>query len=384
QSETKSWKNWIMAGVFLGFSFMSKGPVSMFALLLPFLIAYGIVFKYKPFNKKIAPLLIFLTVFALVGLSWGLYIYITDLSVAESIANKETNSWSNRSVKPFYHYWSFFIQSGIWTFFSFLALLYPMMIKRVENKKPYLFSLFWTLASVILLSMVPEKKERYLLPVLIPMALNTSFYLSYLINNAKQLPKLDVYLSRFGFGLIALIGLAAPFGIYIAFNGNFDSNRTYFVLTSISLFALGILIIKWLRTKNYEYCFYGIILFICSIILFAFPLLELSYNNDKFQSASGLREFQETRTLDIYSMDSILSPELIYDLGEPMKRVKQLKDLPEKGSFTFMTYDTIPDSLGVQFKAHFVTRFDINNWEKGGGRHKQRNTSNVFVLEKKQ
>lgn len=384
QSETKAWNNWIIAAVFLGFSFMSKGPVSLFALLLPFLISYGVVFKYKHFSKKIGPLLILLAVFALVGLSWGLYIYVTDVSTAESIANKEANSWANRSVKPFYHYWSFFVQSGIWTFFSFLALLYPMMIKRVENKKTYLFSLLWTLFSVILLSMVPEKKERYLLPVLIPMALNTSFYISYLIKNAKQLPKLDVYLSRFGFGLIALIGLVAPFGIYFVFNGEFHSHFAAFALTSISLFVLGILILKWLRSGNYEFCFYGIVFFICSVILFAFPLVELSYNNDEYQSASSLREFQETRDLDIYSMDPILAPEIIYDLGEPIKRVRFLKDLPKNRTFTFMTYDSIPDSLQIEFKTRFMTRFDINNWKKGSGRYEIRNTSNVFVLEKKQ
>ena len=384
QTETKAWKNWILGGIFLGFSFMSKGPVSLFALLLPFLIAYGVVFKYKDLSKKIGPLLTFLAVFALVGLSWGLYIYATDLSTAETIASKEANSWANRSVKPFYHYWSFFVQSGIWTFFSFLALLYPMMIRRVENKKTYLFSLLWTLSSVILLSMVPEKKERYLLPVLIPMALNTSFYINYLLKNAKQLPKLDVYLSRFGFGLIALIGLIAPFGIYFVFNGEFGSHLAAFTLTSISLFTLGILILKWLRSGNYEFCFYSIVFFICAVILFAFPLVELSYNNDEYQSASSLREFQETRDLDIYSMDPILTPEIIYDLGEPIKRVHLLKDLPEKGSFTFMTYDTIPDSLQVRFKTRFVTRLDINNWNKSSGRHEIRNTSNVFVLEKKQ
>ncbi|WKK66294.1 ArnT family glycosyltransferase [Lutimonas zeaxanthinifaciens] len=384
QSGEKAWKNWILAGVFLGFSFMSKGPVSLFALFLPFLIAYGITFKYKNFNKKIGYLLVFLAVFALVGLSWGFYIYLTDLGTAESIANKEANSWANRSVKPFYHYWSFFVQSGIWTFFSFLALMYPMMIKRVENKKNYLFSLLWTLSSVILLSMVPEKKERYLLPVLIPMALNTSFYLSYIINNAKQLTKLDIYLSRFGFGLIALIGLVAPFGIYTVFNGEFGPYFAYFALTSVSLFTLGILILKWLRSAKYEYCFYGIIFFICSIILFAFPLVELTYNNEEYQSASNIRKIQETRNLDIYSMDSILPPELIYDLGEPIKRVRILKDLPEDRKFTFMTYDSIPDSLDVMFEAQFVTRFNINNWKIGSGRHQIRNTSNVFVLEKKQ
>ncbi|MGK0233628.1 MAG: 4-amino-4-deoxy-L-arabinose transferase-like glycosyltransferase, partial [Psychroserpens sp.] len=45
-----------IASVFFGMSFMSKGPVSLYALWLPFLISFGIVYKYKNFKKRILPL----------------------------------------------------------------------------------------------------------------------------------------------------------------------------------------------------------------------------------------------------------------------------------------------------------------------------------------
>ncbi|MGB3775889.1 MAG: glycosyltransferase family 39 protein, partial [Leeuwenhoekiella sp.] len=51
----KLYKNAVFTGVFIGLSFMSKGPVSHFALLLPFLIAYGIVYKFSSFRSKITP-----------------------------------------------------------------------------------------------------------------------------------------------------------------------------------------------------------------------------------------------------------------------------------------------------------------------------------------
>jgi 4-amino-4-deoxy-L-arabinose transferase-like glycosyltransferase len=41
------WKNALLAALFVGFSIMSKGPVSLYATFLPFLISYGIVFKFK-------------------------------------------------------------------------------------------------------------------------------------------------------------------------------------------------------------------------------------------------------------------------------------------------------------------------------------------------
>ena len=55
ETDQKAWRNWLLAGLFLGFSFMSKGPVSLFALLLPFLIAYGIIYKYKDLAEKNNP-----------------------------------------------------------------------------------------------------------------------------------------------------------------------------------------------------------------------------------------------------------------------------------------------------------------------------------------
>lgn len=376
-------KNWIMAGLFLGLSFMSKGPVSMFALLLPFLIAYGFIYRYKGFVQKIKPLILCLVIFVIVGLTWGIYIYLTDTSSAEYIADKETLAWSNRSVKPFYHYWSFFIQSGAWTFFSFLALLYPFMIKRVENKKAYRFSLFWTLAAVGLLSLIPEKKERYLLPVLIPLALNTGFYIDYLIRKSKELPKLDTYLANFGFGLIGIIGLIFPFAVYLFFEGQIYPHWVAYFLSSVTLFSLGILIFIWIRNKAFEKCFYGMILLLCSIILFAFPMAELTYDNDKFLSAGTIREIDEVNNLKLYTTDGTVSPEIIYDLGEPVKMVRTLDELPQQGRFALLTFKSIPEEVSLNYSMDFIVEFDINNLKKGNSNHKTRKTSKLFILEKK-
>ena len=383
ETDQKAWKNWLLAGLFLGLSFMSKGPVSLFALFLPFLIAYGFVYKYKNFSKKITPLISCLFVFAIVGFTWGTYIFLTDTSSAEYIADKETLAWSNRSVKPFYHYWSFFTQSGAWTFFSFLALLYPFMIKRVENKKLYKFSLFWTLAAVFLLSLIPEKKERYLLPVLIPLAMNTSFYMYYLIRKSKELFKSDVYLANFGFGLIGVIGLVFPFGVYLFFEGQISPYWVAYFLSSTVLFTLGVLIVIWLSKRAYEKCFYGMILLLCSIVLFAFPMAQLTYDNDKFISAGTLREIPGMDDLELFSTNQIISPEMIYDLGEPVQRVQLADELPNNGKFALLTYQTIPKEIQDNFNMEFIIEFDINNRKEGKSGHKTRKTSKLFVLEKK-
>ena len=384
-SKLKNWKQWILIGLFLGFSSMSKGPVSFFALLLPFLIAYGIVYKYKGFKPKVMPVLTSVVIFSLAGLSWGIYIYYTDTAAAEYIANKETASWSNREVKPFYHYWSFFVQSGIWTFFAFIALIYPFMKKRVENLKAYRFSLFWTLSAVVLLSMVPEKKERYLLPVLIPLALNTSFYIDYLIKNAKSLSTLDKSISNFGFGLIGLIGLAFPFLAYFFFDGALTGYWTSFFFSSFSLFSIGVLMFYWLRKNDYEKNFYGVILLICSIILFAFPMAGLLFNNDLYSNISTLRDREELKELKIYTSQIPLyfPPEYLYHFGEPVIHVKTVDDLPQTETFGLLVHDSIPADFLMEYRADYNQRFDLNLRKAKTGIHQNRKVMDLYVLEKK-
>ncbi|HMC02147.1 MAG TPA: glycosyltransferase family 39 protein, partial [Flavobacteriaceae bacterium] len=46
-------KSAILSGFFIGLSFMCKGPISMYALLLPFLFAYGLTYKYKHIKRNL-------------------------------------------------------------------------------------------------------------------------------------------------------------------------------------------------------------------------------------------------------------------------------------------------------------------------------------------
>ena len=66
-TQEKKYQRIIIAALFFGCSFMSKGPVSLYGLLLPFLIAYGFVFKFKKQKHTILPLLLFLVVALLVS-----------------------------------------------------------------------------------------------------------------------------------------------------------------------------------------------------------------------------------------------------------------------------------------------------------------------------
>ncbi|MFD1314264.1 ArnT family glycosyltransferase [Namhaeicola litoreus] len=380
QSDKNLLKNWILAGVFLGLSFMSKGPVSHFALLLPFLIAYGIVYRYPGFAKKWRGWVSLLIFFIVIGFSWGLYIYLTDGSSADAIADKETAAWADRNVRPFYYYWSFFTQSGIWTFFAFIAILFPYMRTRVTDKRAYTFFFLWTAIAVVLLSLIPEKKSRYLLPVLIPLAFTTSFYIEFLVVKGKKIIKLDRWLANFGFGLIGLIGIAFPIAGYVYFKDQLSGFYLPFILVSISLFALGIYIFNTLIKQQYEKAFYSMVLFLSAIMLFGFPMAQLFYDNDQFNNISKVRKNPAHEKLPFYYMGEI-APELIWELGEPAKKIETIDQLSQNGTYGVFVNDSLAEVFAQNYAVKSKTKFDINYVNKNKKGYKERLTTNFLVIE---
>jgi hypothetical protein len=216
------------------------------------------------------------------------------------------------------------------------------------------------------------------------MAITTSFYINYLIQNARVLVKTDVRLANFGFGLVGIIGLVFPFGVYYFFKGQMSPHWVAYFFSSISLFTLGVFLFAWIRKRAYEKCFYAIVLFICCILLFALPMAELLYDNDKYLSPSSLRSIKGLEEVDLYSTKTTIpSPELIFELGEPVKRVKAADELPQQGKFALLVSDSIPRDVQINFSRELVTVFDINNLKEGSRGHKKRKTWELYLLEKK-
>lgn len=312
---TKKYLYALIIGVFFGFSFLSKGPVSFYALLLPFLIAYGIVFK---FNKgRLFPVLVSIFVAAVVSGSWSLYVYLFDTRAVTEITTLEAGRWINYNVRPFYYYWSFVVQSGLWTVPAFVALLYPYLKNKVFHKKAYQFSLLWTLAAVVLLSLIPEKKSRYLLPVLFPLAINTAFYIEYLFRRFRSLKAKETWPVYVHFGLIALIGIAFPVAGFLYFGESLQNSYTWFVLTAILLFAMGVFMFFNLFKKNIPRVLYASVAFIVTIICVGLPLATKINPNSGYRGPEILNTHIQTLNLPVYEFYNF-APELIWEYGTPI------------------------------------------------------------------
>jgi len=315
------WKNALLAAFFVGLSLMSKGPVSLYVLFLPFLISYGIVYKFKNLKSRIFPLLAFVILLMSIGGWWFVYVRLADPEAFLEIATKETENWSSYNIKPFYYYWNFFIQSGLWAIPALLSLLYPYLIKRVAPSKAYQFSFWWTIIAVILLSVIPEKKARYLVPALIPLAINTGFYIQYLISNFTDLKrKAETIPVYFNFGLIALISISVPFALFFLMKDGLQNHLLSYVLTSVATLLIGILLIRNLYVKKFSTVFYLTILFVVSLGAFGLPLSKSLNANTEFKSIHSLHQFEKNNQITSYSIGE-MAPELLWDYNGILKDI---------------------------------------------------------------
>jgi 4-amino-4-deoxy-L-arabinose transferase-like glycosyltransferase len=366
--------------LFLAASIMSKGPVSLYVLFLSFVITYGLSYRLKgPLMYWLKLVTLFILSLALGGF-WYLYVRTADPETFIAIAARETSNWSSYNVRPFYYYWSFFVQSGIWTVFAFVSLLYPYLKSRVIHSNAYTFSFLWTITAIVLLSVIPEKKSRYLMPVLIPLAINIGFYIEYLIREFKNFKtkneQIPVY---FGFGLIALVAVCLPvIGLFIE---PFSTDRfLFFYLTGTTLSViLGILMLYKLGKKEIKTVFYGLVGFIICIGAFLLPLTKMTFK-DHFNPESISKYNSEA----IYGIQRP-SPEFLYYFGEKLPLLNKSEGIliPEEKEFYILSNDL--NSLDLEvfqqiYDITYIKTFDLNHVSQEAGNYRERLVNHLYRL----
>jgi 4-amino-4-deoxy-L-arabinose transferase-like glycosyltransferase len=381
----KTITNPLLSALFLGCSFLSKGPVSLYALFLPFLISHFIVYKsYTARNIKM--LLLVLVIGLMIGFSWPLYVKYFDANAAAALS-KQTQNWGDYEVKPFWYYWSFFTQSGIWTLPSLIALMYFYLRRRVNNVKAYRFGFLWTVISLLLLSAIPEKKARYTLPILIPLAMNTSFYIEYLIHNFKQIKsKAEGGLVYFSFGLIAFIAFTIPFAVFFMFRSKLDAYIFWFVALTCIAFSCGIFILKGLYKKEFIQTFYATVLFMCGIIVAVVPLSKVYYSNKNYSSAANLHDLEKKYNIKTYEGDDYV-PEIIWDYGNKIPNISsgQTVTMPKDSVLGLLVYPDKANLLIKQFNNYSFTRYalvDLNEIPKESKGYNPRLVKDYYLVKK--
>ena len=186
KKQRRNWQWFALAGVFMGLSFLSKGPVSFYTLLLPYLITL-IGLPSPQMKGKWKPLFVMVVFTLAIGSWWYIYLLTEHPTEVSAVIHKESGAWSNHNVRPWWYYWRFFLEMGAWAILMVAALVLPYWKRHISLKREYLFAITWAIGSLILLSLMPEKKTRYLLPSLAP----CSMVVGCLIVHFTKTDKLD-------------------------------------------------------------------------------------------------------------------------------------------------------------------------------------------------
>ncbi len=151
-------------------SCLSKWPQSLGVMVLPWLLATALA--WRPAVAARPRDLVAIGVVGTLGcLAWPLYVYLHEPLRAASMLATETESLVTRHVRPVWAYAGFPIYTGAWTLFALAALASPLLFKPFFARRDVKATYLWLVFTFVMVSLVPAKKDRYLIPVLFPTAI---------------------------------------------------------------------------------------------------------------------------------------------------------------------------------------------------------------------
>lgn len=307
------YRQWLaLAGLLMGLSFLSKGPVSFYALLLPYVIML-VVLPRPGMKGKWGSVFVMILITIAVGGWWYFYLLAEHPQEVSAVIHKESGAWSGHNVRPWYYYWRFFLEMGAWAFLMLAALAFHYWKKHISVKREYLLSITWAVTSIILLSLMPEKKTRYLLPSLAPCSIVVACLLVHFKQGAR-LDKFSRWLYRGNGFLMTLIVALLPVATYF-----FGVRRGIIswwgeagVIVAMLLIAAWLLQ-STLRWKPMSFAG-GIAVLFAFAECFLLPTIGHSFGNPDEKSIAAIRTDKRVNNLKLYHSDKEpIRIELVYD-----------------------------------------------------------------------
>lgn len=334
EGEGKQWGNFIAAGVLSGLSFLSKGPIALYATLLPFIIALVLLkrnfFTSKTslargglfsFKNKGLPIVVLVILSVAIGFCWYIYLHIWETAAINSVIDKESTAWISHNTRAWYYYYKFPVEAGIWTvmlLFSFAASYWKK--KSQEAKRSYIFPLVWFAATLVLLSLFPEKKPRYLLPAMIPAA----FLMGYVFDSWERIretestksngiSRADKTIYRINTLIISIISIAVPVAL-IVFKQDLGISTHFEVIMVLMYISLTICLFRLSIHFAPEAFLYVVCLLVVVTEAFMLPAFANFDANKERLSISEFNNLQEYKGLQIYydASSDVPRPEVIY------------------------------------------------------------------------
>lgn len=303
--------NFALGGLLLGCSVLSKGPVAIIML-----VGFGggllLMEGYQAFLNRWKEILLASVIVGIVGFSWLIYNYIFQAEAAQFVIDKESVTWTTKHVKPFYFYLIYPVYSGIWAISAVLSLI-PNIAKR-QIGRSYWMLLIWIGITLLFFSLLPMKKERYLLPVIPVVALMVGAFLSALLNsNAISFTKRIFWVA---FGIVGLLFSLSPLALIVIFNEHAFAVDVFTWIGTSLMFVCGITMIWSLWKAHFKRTVLAAGIGVAIINAFLLNTgEELFYKHADYVSPSRLMQNTELQNRDIYGNDPA-DMRVVYMIGQ--------------------------------------------------------------------
>lgn len=377
------WGQFVAAGVYIGLSIMSKGPVSLYALFLPFIIS-ACPFLHPNARGKGLAIAAMALLAIVIGAWWYLYVHHACADALTAVVQKESGSWVNHNVRPWWYYWKFFLETGVWSLLLLTAIFLPMFSQRRRSDWRWLFSLGWMLCSLVLLSLLPEKKSRYLLPLLIPaayvMACLIEWWKSSLYNKQYS-PKSDKICFSINSWLIAGVTLALPVVAWVTLYKPGHIGAVALIAMAVVCIAIAVYIAVGTVKLMPMRMLWGVTLLFAAAELFFLPCLNNIINNPDIHSIRLTRDIKQLDGIPFYhDCDSTLRIELVYAANRKIRPldIRSADSVAAKLPCAILTKtgaaQALPQEVITTVDTTYIGLFDDNRRPRGNRRY-----SNSFI-----
>ncbi len=309
---------------FMAFSFCSKGPIAFGVMFIPFMVSYCIVYGTKGLRENKWGLAFGLAFSVILASSWPYYVYLHTPQNALAVASKEATNWFTYQIEaPWYYLLNLHWVSGIWLTFLLYATVAPF-IQKNWSKEEKLY-VYWFILIILILSVIPEKKVRYLLPAVIPGSIITAIAV-FRLREAGSLASRVVY-GPFSF-IVGIACFAGAGALLYYFPVNIAM-----IPGAVALGIAGLVIVSDFLRKRTKNTHLAVIAAMCLLIVLIAPLRPKLVQKDPTLMLMGLREIPELKGRDFYFLGSP-AEEIIYAAGRKVRSIEpgQIPTLKENRS----------------------------------------------------
>ncbi len=327
ERQGKNFGWFVSAGLLMGLSFLSKGPVAIYTMLLPFMIAYFSVFRRsgKEFHDehKFWPLVVMVIVGCVVGFWWYVVAYISHPKEFVESCGIVVFQWFTDRVRPWYYYWQFIFECGLWCIFFVMSLHVPYWMKHLGHKRQYLSAVVWCFTGLILLSFIPEKNPRFLLPILVPMSQMVGHILYFWGKCAKDyfFPDNTKLVWNINSCLLGILVLISPISNYILLYRTSMIPLGFFVVSSLLLVACGAFLIGCsIKKYVFGFCCSVLFFFMC-VSVYVLPSIADLFSVLNKKGFEHVSEIAELKDVPFYCDDNeSIRIEFLYEVRRNVKK----------------------------------------------------------------